>query len=70
MSAISKEIIDMIDMLPEQEQKLAFELIKRMVLAWDHDFSKLTPFERERLSKADMEIADGETVDHSQINWN
>ena len=29
-------------MLPEQEQKLVNALIKRMVLAWDSDFTKLT----------------------------
>jgi hypothetical protein len=70
MSAVSKEIINMIDMLPEQEQELAFELIKRMVLAWDSDFTKLTPLERDRLSKAGKEIEEGETVNHSDIDWN
>jgi hypothetical protein len=69
MSAISKQIIDMIDMLPEQEQQLAFEFIKRMVLAWDSDFTKLTPYERERLNTADKEIINGEIVDHSSIDW-
>lgn len=69
MSPISKQIADMIDMLPEQEQQLAFEFIKRMVLAWDSDFTKLTPFERDRLNKADKEIANCETVDHSQVDW-
>ena len=70
MSAVSKQILDMIDMLPEQEQELAFELIKRMVLAWDSDFTKLTPLERDRLSKANKEIEKGETVNHSEIDWN
>lgn len=65
MSAISKQIIDMIDMLPEQEQQLAFEFIKRMVLAWDSDFTKLTLYERKRLNTADKEIMNGEIVDHS-----
>ncbi|HOJ11507.1 MAG TPA: hypothetical protein PK733_13075 [Clostridiales bacterium] len=69
MSAISKQIIDMIDMLPEQEQQLAFEFIKRMVLAWDSDFTKLTPYERERLNNADKEIINGEIIDHSNIDW-
>jgi hypothetical protein len=69
MLPISKQIAEMLDMLPEQEQLLAFEFIKRMVLAWDSDFTKLTPFEKERLLKADKEIANGETVDHSRINW-
>lgn len=70
MSSVAKQIVDMIDMLPEQEQELAFELIKRMVLAWDSDFTKLTPMERERLTKAKKEIENGETVNHSEIDWN
>ncbi|MGI6435072.1 MAG: hypothetical protein ACOX0F_06915 [Syntrophomonadaceae bacterium] len=70
MSVISKQILDMIDMLPESEQKLAFELIKRMVLAWDSDFTKLTTAERERLTKAEKEIANKETINHLEIDWN
>lgn len=70
MSPVTKQIIEMIDMLPEQEQKLAFEFIKRMVLAWDSDFTKLTPIERERLARAEKEIADGDIVNHSDIDWN
>lgn len=70
MSAVSKQILDMIDMLPEQEQELAFELIKRMVLAWDSDFTKLTPEERDRLTKANKEVENGDTVSHSGIDWN
>ncbi|MDD2235057.1 MAG: hypothetical protein PHZ11_08420 [Desulfitobacteriaceae bacterium] len=69
MSAVSKQIIDMIDMLPESEQKLAFEMIKRIVLAWDSDFTKLTPVERERLTQAEKEIANGKMVSHLDIDW-
>jgi len=39
------------------------------IVDWDSDFTKLTPSERERLAKADKEIEDGETVDHTEINW-
>lgn len=70
MSPVTKRIMEMIDMLPEQEQLLAFEVIKRMVLAWDSDFVKMTPFEKDKLQKADKEIANNETVDHSSIDWN
>jgi hypothetical protein len=70
MSVVSKQIIDMLDMLPESEQQLAFELIKRMVLAWDSDFTKLTSAERERLMKAEEEINNNETVKHLDIDWN
>lgn len=33
MSIVARQIVEMIDMLPEQEQLLAFELVKRIVLA-------------------------------------
>ena len=69
MAQISAKIATMIDMLPEQEQLLAFELIKRMVLAWDSDFTKLTPAERERLEKSDLELANNEVLDHDDV-WN
>lgn len=69
MAQIASEISKMIDMLPEQEQLLAFELIKRMVLAWDSDFTKLTPIERERLDTADMELNNKDVIRHDEV-WN
>lgn len=69
MAQISEQIVDMVDMLPEQEQLLAFEFIKRMVLAWDNDFTKLTISEREALVKADKELLDNEVFKHEDI-WN
>lgn len=69
MAQIASEISKMIDMLPEQEQLLAFEFIKRMVLAWDSDFTKLTPIERERLDTADMELNNKDVIRHDEV-WN
>lgn len=69
MAEVARHIAEMVEMLPEQEQKLAFELIKRMVLAWDNDFTRLTASERDRLKKADEEILLGEIVEHSMIEW-
>ena len=39
MAPIAQQIADMVDMLPEQDQTLAFEVLKKMVLAWDPDFT-------------------------------
>ncbi|HZJ83313.1 MAG TPA: hypothetical protein VFD57_05855, partial [Clostridia bacterium] len=69
MAEVARHIAEMVEMLPEQEQKLAFELIKRMVLAWDNDFTRLTVSERDRLKKADEEILLGEIVEHSMLEW-
>ncbi len=69
MSEITKEIAYLVDMLPAQDQNLAYELVKKMVLAWDADFTKLTPLERQRLDIAEMEINNGDFVTHDSIDW-
>ncbi len=69
MSETTREIVYLLDILPEQDKKLAYELIKKMVLAWDPDFTKLTDNEKERLELAEKEIANNEFIEHSSINW-
>ncbi len=39
--------------------------VERLVLAWDPDFTKLTPEERSRLEEAE----NGEYVDSESIDW-
>ena len=69
MTALEQKTLDIYRLLPEHEQLLAYELIKRLVLAWDSDFTKLTSEERERLEKSDIDLKNGDTVDISDINW-
>ena len=72
MSTLTKteEIFALVELLPEKEQTLAYELIKRMVLAWDSNFTKLTPAERERLEEAERDFISGDTTNHDDIDWN
>lgn len=65
MSEKTLKIAEMIDMLPEQEQNLAFEMMKRIILAWDPDFTKVTPKERKELEEAEKS---GYVAD-SDIDW-
>lgn len=69
MAPLAQQIADMVDMLPESDQNLAFEMVRKLVLAWDPDFTKLTPIEAARLEAAMTEIERGEVVPHSAINW-
>lgn len=69
MSTVTKEAIDLMEILPESEQNFALEFIKKLVLAWDPDFTKLTPAEWAELEEARKEIENGETVSHDAINW-
>ena len=63
MTSITKQIIDMLDMLPEQEQQFACEVLKRLVLAWDPDYTKLTPKESSQLAIAVKEIEAGDYIE-------
>lgn len=53
MSNIAIDTARMIDMLPESEQNFAYELIKKLVRAWDPDFTKVTPQEARELELAE-----------------
>ena len=70
MSPIAEQIAELVDMLPESDQQLAFALVRKMVLTWDPDFTKLTPREKDTLTRAEREMAAGEYVPESAINWN
>lgn len=69
MTTKAQEIVEMVDMLPESEQSLVFELIKRVVIAWDVDFSKTTPDERKEIGEGDDDIKNGRTVGYNDIDW-
>lgn len=65
MSAQAQQIAAMLDMLPEQERNLAFEMVKRIVLAWDPDYTKLTPGEAAELTEAES----SDYIDADEIDW-
>lgn len=69
MTRMTQQIADMVDMLPEQDQQLAFELVKKLVLAWDPDFTQTTPREASQLACAEAELAAGDYVLDHAINW-
>jgi len=69
MTQAIQESVRMLEMLPETEQQFASEFIKRLVLAWDPDFTKLTAEERNKLEAAEKRIDSGEYVKESDIKW-
>jgi len=65
MTRISEEIVSMVDMLPDDEQIFAYEFIKRLIRAWDPDFTKLTPKELEELEAAKQT----KSINAKDIDW-
>lgn len=66
MNEAIREVVDLMEILPESEQNFALEFIKKLVLAWDPDYTKMTPFERASLKEA---LEDEEKIPHDQIDW-
>lgn len=65
MSNIALDAARMMDMLPDEDKNFAYEFIKKLVRAWDPDFTKVTPEEARRIEDAENSgfIAD------SEIDW-
>ena len=65
MSEKALEAARLMDMLPGADQSFAYEFIKKLVRAWDPDFTKVTPQEAREIEEAE---ASG-FVDESDIDW-
>ncbi len=66
MSELAMQAARMIDMLPDEDKSFAYEFIKKLILAWDPDFTKTTPEEAAQIARAE---ASG-FVDETEIDWN
>jgi len=53
MSSLSMDTAKMIDMLPAEDQRFVYEFVKKLVLAWDPDFTRVTPAEAESVKMAE-----------------
>lgn len=65
MSNIAMDAARLIDMLPDDDKIFAYEFIKKLVLAWDPDFTKVTAEEAKRISSAE----NSGFVDEADIDW-
>lgn len=66
MSELAMKTAQLLDMLPESDQDFAYEFVKKLVRAWDPDYTKVTPQEARELAEAE---ASG-FVDEEDIDWN
>ena len=65
MSEIALDAARLIDMLPASEQDFAYEFIKKLVRAWDPDFTKVTPEEARQIAQAE----ESGFIDEADIDW-
>ncbi len=65
MSDISARAARLMDCLPETDKIFEYEFIKKMVLAWDPDFTKATADEKKKIENAEK----SGYVDDDEIDW-
>lgn len=65
MSNIAIEAARLMDVLPEADKAFAYEFIKKLVLAWDPDFTKVTAEEAEKIAAAE----NSGYVEADEIDW-
>lgn len=65
MSDVAMDAARLIDMLPEDDKNFAYEFIKKLVLAWDPDFTKVTSEEAKYIAAAE----NSGFVDEADIDW-
>lgn len=53
MSNMAMNAARLMDMLPDEDKSFAYEFIKKLVKAWDPDFTKVTPEEAQRIEEAE-----------------
>ena len=69
MTANEQEMLRLYNFLPEVDQDFALAFMKKLVLAWDPDFTKLTPMEHTDLKESRADIENGTTVRMEDIDW-
>ncbi|MCL2202900.1 MAG: hypothetical protein FWB88_03040 [Defluviitaleaceae bacterium] len=65
MSTLVKETARLMNILPANDQRFAHEFVKKLVLAWDPNFTKVTPEEAQRIKAAE----DSGFISDDEIDW-
>ncbi|MBR4911124.1 MAG: hypothetical protein IKZ47_07400 [Clostridia bacterium] len=65
MSGITAEAARLMEALPESDKVFAYEFIKKLVLAWDPDFTKVTDEEAKRIEAAEK----SGYIDEENVDW-
>lgn len=64
MSEQITKTLELLEMLPEADQLFAYEFVKKLVLAWDPDYTKLTAAEKTALENA---LNDNSNITHEEL---
>ena len=67
LKTVTLETAKLLDILPDEDISIVNALIKKLILAWDPEFTKVTDKEKEVLDKSDAEMKNGEFVSEDDV---
>lgn len=67
LKTVTLETAKLLDILPDEDISIVNALIKKLILAWDPEFTKVTDKEKEMLDKSDAEMKNGEFVSEDDV---
>ena len=70
MSNNTKQLISIYELLPSADQDMILELSKKLLLAYDPDYTKVLPHEAKAIDEALKDYSEGVNIcDGSSIEW-
>lgn len=70
MSNNTKQLISIYELLPSTDQNMILELSKKLLLAYDPDYTKVLPHEAKAIDEALKDYSEGVNIcDDSTIEW-
>ena len=70
LQLLAQKVVQMVEILPEEDQALAFAMVRKLALAWDPEYTKATPEEDSAMNQAVKELFAGDYALDSEIDWN
>ena len=62
LKATTLQTAELLDILPDEDVSIVNALIKKLIIGWDPEFTKVTARERELLEKSDSEMKNGDYI--------
>ena len=67
LKAITLQTAELLDILPDEDISIVNALVKKLVVAWDPNFTKVTAKEKVALEEADAEMKREEYISEEDV---
>ena len=67
LKATTIQTAELLDLLPEEDASLVNALVKKLIKAWDPEYTKLTAKEKEIIEKSEQEMQNGEYYSSDEV---